>query len=357
MSMPAGLSNPEVAASLEDWVDVLSSEESPNTPNEPESTPELDAKSAEDNEEVEPDEADGEEPIAALQDGEEPTEDEGAEDGDAISSLGALAEYFEVEEDQVLDNLEVEGADGTSIPIGQALQSWRDGEGLLESRRAALETDYQGRIESVNLQADKGMAEIQTLAVALANHLRDEYSDEKLQHARMEDPDQYANLIDKRMEIMRVIEGAANSYETNAKQRESQSQGDMRQLMQTENAALMAKKPEWQDRTVRNQDMIAGQRLLLQIGFDQSEIDQVVDHKILILTDLAVKGARLSKGASGKNLDALRKKGLKKPSLGLRTKSRRDPENPTTKARDQARARLGQSGSIRDAARLVEDLI
>ena len=103
--------------------------------------------------------------------------------------------------------------------------------------------------------------------------------------------------------------------------------------------------------------MANGQRLLLSIGFTQEDIDSVVDHRVLLLTDLAVKGLSISKSVAEKSVDELRKRGLKKPSVGLRTKSRKDPENQTNKAKATARAKFAKSGSVSDAARLIEDLI
>lgn len=364
MSMPAGLPNSEVQANLEAWLDNVDLDGSENT-EDPERTPDAEDNPAELKGEDDPellddpteDPEEGEEEVQDPLAAEAETEEGETEEGENISSLAALAEYFEVEEDDVLSNLEVEDPFGNAIPIGEALNSWRETEGMLEHRRAELENRYAAQVEQQNTEIEKNLAELHTLSRALIEHIKGDYSDERMQRVRMEDPDGYADMLDRRNAMLNVIDNASKTYQMNAELLQKQSQQDMDKLLREENATLLRKKPEWADPKVRQNDMIAGQRLLQSLGWSQEDIDSVVDHRILILTDLAVKGARLSKDASKKNVEELRKRGLKKPSIGLRTKSRKDPENPANKARAQARAKLRKSGDARDAARLVEDLI
>lgn len=365
MSMPAGLPQNEVQASLEAWVDNVDLDSPSDSNSDPERTPEEAANVAESEDELELEDPTLEEPgdddelLAADADGEEleAEADGGEAEADGISTLGAIADYFEVEESEVLENLTVADPYGGQVSIGEALESWRNSEGLLDQRRSQLESEFQTRSEELNSETDKNITQLQALASGLIEIMKSEYNDDVLGRARLEDPDKYTELFERRAQMMNLIENSAHAYEMNAKFREGQSQKDISELLQKENATLLEKKPEWKDSKVRQNDLLAGQRLLMSLGFTQEDLDSVVDHRILILTDLAVKGARLAKDASSKNVEELRKKGLKKPSLGLRTKARKDPENPNTKAKAQARAKLRKTGDVKDAARLAETLI
>ena len=354
MSMPAGLSNSEVHASIESWL----TEDTPVEAEAEEVLEEAQAEATPDEEVVSEEGGDEDEPLAAESNEEDETEvDDSSEGEEVIDSVLALAEHFGVEESEVLENLEVENPFGQKVSIGEALNNWRETEGFLKQRQDQLEQSFNEKMDEANVSVDKHLTQLQVLATSLADHIKSEYSEEVLRDARFQDPDKYVELVDKRNNLMKLIEQSADAYELHATAKQKQSDQDIQNLIQKEHQVLLEKKPEWMDNGKRSSDLANGQRLLLSIGFTQEDIDSVVDHRVLLLTDLAVKGSSISKSVSEKSVDELRKRGLKKPSIGLRTKSRKDPENQTNKAKAKARAKFAKSGSVSDAARLIEDLI
>lgn len=357
MARPAGVSDHEATASIEDWLDKTEFADEPSRETDPKPTDEIKPKEPEEKPEEGP--VEGEEELDKLAAGDTDDKDKKKpEEGDPlINSLEGIAEYFEVKPEEVLDNLLVKRDDGSEIPVGEALTSWRESEGLLREQRGQLESEYVKLSEANTLETQKQLAKLHAITKGMVQELQSEYSDEKLQAARLEDPDQYVKLFERRNELGRLITESANAFDSYGKQTEAENASRMQNTMAEENSKLLEAKPEWKVQAVRDEAMVAGQRLLMDIGFTAKEIDSVLDHKILLLVDMAVRGNRISKEAGEKNVDDLRKRGLKRPSIGLRPKSRKDAEDPATGERDKAREQLHRTGDENLAARLIEDLL
>lgn len=294
----------------------------------------------------------------------QPTEEQPAEEQEgepeevAIDSLEAIASYFQVEPTEVLSNIEVEAPDGTKVPIGVALEQWRDAEALVSHRRSELEAEHAKRMQDADLAEQRQLAQLHAATKGMVATLNEEYSDEKIARIRREDPERYVEMIDRKRALLGQIERAVEFFEDHSRRAQAQSEQDIQKLLASENEKLIKARPEWADRKVRSQALVAGQKLLRDMGWSQQEIDSVMDHRVLLLVDLAVKGKRATQVPAQKSVEELRKRGLKRPTVGLNGQPRRDTEGPNQmKARAQARAVLKKSGDVRDAARLIEDLL
>lgn len=385
MSMPSGLSEREAATEIERFLDTaLETDSDPGTlPHEkpaagvkpaaakPNSKPTdatlrprsaaapAEEDSAAGDEQETADDAAADDELEAAGEGEGEGDGQAAGEEPVIDSVEAIAEYFEVEPAAVYEAIEVEAPDGSKMPLAQALEAWRESESLLTHRRAEMEAEHAKIVEETNTAQERQLAQLYAATKNMVNVLREEYSDEKLQQARHEDADRYLALVERKAKIQAEIEGALRQFDEHSTKRQTQASEDVRKVLTQENEKLLKAKPEWRDPKLRRQALIAGQKLLADIGYTQQEIDSVMDHRILLIVDLAVKGKRLTAAPAAKAVTELRKSGLKRPALGLRGQARRDTEGPTsqTKARAQARASLKKSGDLRTAARLIEDMI
>lgn len=275
-----------------------------------------------------------------------------------ITTLEAIANHFEVETEDVLDLLEVEGLDGTPIPIGQALDSWRAGENTLATRRTELETEFSSARAEYDEQATGAVKQLHTMTQGMITKMKDQYNPERLASLRENDPDRYLQVMEERHELEAMINGAIHGIGQVADQHQKSSAQDMKQLLRDEGVKLLRAKPEWRDPKVYQDFMDKGTEYLLNdIGFTTEEIDNLNDHRIILVLEDAVRGRAILKGSNSKNIDVLRKKGLKRPGIGLKGQTRRDPENPQTKSRDEARAKLKRTGGAKDAAALIEGLL
>lgn len=309
-----------------------------DTDDEPEDTDDLDTDDA-------TDDASG---------GDEGDEGDGTEDPD-ITTLAALGEFFEVPEADILQNLEVASPSGELVSIGDALDSWRESENIFEARATTLEAEHRSLVEETQETSNKHLQQLSTLTQGLITRITQEFASDRLAAVRMEDPEKYADLIDAKTSAEKLINDSIAAMDQEAGRRQQHSEQDMNKIMTQQNELLLKARPEWRNPDVRRKAYSAQQRYLLEMNWSQEDIDSISDHRLLLLVDDAVAGSQVRKGSDGKTVDRLRKRGLKKPTTGLKARSRRDPDNPKNRARQTAYARLKKTGDARDAVGFFMD--
>jgi hypothetical protein len=324
-------------------------------------TTEPEDNSPEDNEEVDPDEDEldedelEDEDIPTAADAEADAEGEADPDAPDVSTLDSLADFFEVEPEEVLQNLEVEGLEGEMVSIGDALDGWRESERIFEDRATSLEADHRTLLSSTQEASNQHLQRVAILTKSLIDRIQVEYSGERMAAARMENPEHYADLVDGKNAAEKLINDSIGVMDQEGDKREAQSSADLHKIMAKQNDLLLKARPEWKNPDTLNSALKAGTKYMLGNGWAQSDIDSIQDHRVLLMVDDAVKGARLRRGSDGKLVDKLRRRGLKQPTKGLKARSRRDQPNPKNRARDKAYARLEESGDAKDAVDLFLD--
>lgn len=358
MSLDGGRSQGAVVAALEDWLDSSGEMDDLIDGEMSQETDETEGNPTEDEEETDSsdDEVEDTDDSADDDTDEELEGDEDAED-DGISSLEAIAEYFEVEPDEVLENLQVEAGDGSQVSIREALQRWHEAEDGFESRVISMQEEFTKARNQVEQQATEAAQRLGQLTVAMVQRMKRDYSDDRMRQIREEDPDRYIQMIEERQALEADIEKAINAVGEVADRQQAQSQEEIRSLLQREHAALLKAKPAYRDKKVYSKAMREGVEYLKSIGFEDQDINSIMDHRMLLVISDAVEASKLRKSTDSKRIEALQRKGLKKPAPGLRRQSRSGVENPNRKAKAAARAKLRKSGDVRDAAALMEDFI
>ena len=93
---------------------------------------------------------------------------------------------------------------------------------------------------------------------------------------------------------------------------------------------------------------------LLSRGFSREELDNLIDHRMVLVVHDAVQFRKL-----GKNQGDVRKqlKKLKGKTKTLPSGARREKQAAATQRRSKAWARLQRSGSVDDAASVIEGLL
>lgn len=351
MAMPSDLSIEEGAKAFLDLLDEPETEDIAAQKPDPDPTPEDEPNDPEPNEDLDLQASDDTDDSNSGDEEKEPEEE------DLISTLDQLAEQLDVKPEEFMANIEVEAPDGEKVSLGEALESWSIAENTLRERGQALDNQFDTLKAKHNSQVNEKLASLEKLTGLLVSELNQQYTTERLQELKLEDPDAYLAAVDRKRKVQQLADGTIAALEQEATFQTNQSDEDMTKVLARENTQLLKKKPEWQDKKIRGQAMMAGEKLLRSIGFSTNEIDGVTDHKLLVLVDYAVKGARLEKGTDSKKIEALRKRGLKRPSMGLRSRERRDAENPKHKDRQETRSRLKRYGDPVDAAKLFEEFI
>jgi hypothetical protein len=132
-----------------------------------------------------------------------------------------------------------------------------------------------------------------------------------------------------------------------AKNQSEQAQ-QMRAFLQTQQDELLAKLPEWKDEAKAKTERAAIKDYLKTQGLEEAQIDNISDHRVVILS----RKAMLYDQMMAKAKAAAQKVG----NLPQKVERPGGGETHATDGRTQAMKQLARSGSLRDAARVLENL-
>jgi len=134
-----------------------------------------------------------------------------------------------------------------------------------------------------------------------------------------------------------------------------QSQAEQKQqfesFLQDQQTKLVAKMPEFNDPQKASQLKASMKNTLTNYGFNNQEIAQVYDHRIVMLVNDAMKYRNMQSSKPG-----LAKKILK-PGKVLSSGVKQNQSDVSLKAKREKLSRLKKSGSVKDAASIFLDMI
>jgi len=281
---------------------------------------------------------------------EEPTEEEGELEAEAEETVED--DYEIVDEEDLKYTVKVDGeeleVDIDELRNGyqrqadytrksQALAEQRKEIETIQSERMQLEQERQMYANGLQMLQEQQKAKLQEFDSVDWNNLKEE--------------DPYAYML-KKDEFRDAQERIANAEEQQyyIQQEQEQAHNSMRtQLVQQEYARLAEALPEWtsKDSTIK-EDI---RKYAGEAGFLPQEVDQLVDHRSVLVLKKAMEYDRLTKKVAPK------KKAVKKvPKV---QKSGRG--KPKSEAADEAvrkkRTRLRKSGKQEDAASIFYDML
>lgn len=123
----------------------------------------------------------------------------------------------------------------------------------------------------------------------------------------------------------------------------------MQTVLSTEQQALLDSLPEWKNEAKANEEKAAIRDYMLAQGFDKASLDNLMDHRAVILSRKAMLYDKTMAKAS-----AAAKKVAEVPQKVLKPGS---GEKPDTSSNKQNMERLKKSGSVMDAANVFKGLI
>jgi hypothetical protein len=316
-----------------------------------------------------PEDEEGEEPIAAKEEGEEGEEGEekdpegeekdpeSAEVGDEeVRTMSDLAKMFEVDEKELLNHLEVEGPNGVSVPLAKALDTYKNSTVIQKSHDelAAERTTLQAEAAQLRVTTDATVKEMAIQTQVLLDVTQQEFSDINWKTLEVEDPQQFLIMKSKQQERGQLIQRAIEKMRGLEHQRAGEAQAVNLETRQKEMVTLHTKKPEWKDAAVAQTAMSDTQSFLSESGFSQEEINGITDHRYLLVAYEASQYRKL-KNQTPKKIDKLRS--LPKPKHVLRSSARKGSGEVARKQSQKNLDRLKATGDERDAARLFEEMI
>ena len=279
-----------------------------------------------------------------------------------IDSLSKLAEYMEVD---------VSDLYGVEIPLGMM----EDGKGATttlgdlkdgavtsaiaqkarqeaEEMRAALEQEQA----ALNEQFEAHNAQLQSYLQQAHQTLTRDFNNVNWQQLEQEDPGRYAAMrqqyAERNAELQGAWQNAQQEYAQYTAQMQQSHEQRLAKHLEAEQAALLAKVPEWQDVKVREAETGKLRNYLQETGFTADEVDRAYDHKMLVLARKAMAYDEMSNKA-----DVAKKKVAKLGKKVLKSGTRQSKGDQQVDRTKQLRAKLRKSGRMDDAVDVISGLI
>jgi hypothetical protein len=182
--------------------------------------------------------------------------------------------------------------------------------------------------------------------------INDEFKDIDWGMLEREDPTRYLIMKQRQQELHGKVAGAVDRLKQLEASRAQQLAQVTSGTREQEMAALHQKMPEWQDQAQASQAINEIQNFLVASGFTQDEMNQLQDHRFLLVAYQAAKFHQLQNQAP-KTIEKLRR--LPSTRGALKAGARREGDrNAAQKLHSQRVNSLKESGSDRDAAALIE---
>lgn len=177
-----------------------------------------------------------------------------------------------------------------------------------------------------------------------------EFADIDWKRLKEDDPLEYVTKRDEFRDAQARIQQAERLRQQSVREQEEQNQALIKQHVAEEMKLMTEKMPEWGDSEKRGKLVTDIRNYAESVGFQEEEINNLIDHRSLQVLIKAMKYDALEGGNIAK------KKLKNKPKL-IRPGNSRTQEADDRKRKAAKFNRLKESGSAKDAAALIEDLM
>ena len=288
-------------------------------------------------EEVEEEAPESEEEGQAEEETEEEVEEEELEivaEEDLKYTIKVDGEEYEVGIDELKSGYQRQ-ADYTRK--SQALAEQRKGTEAIQSERQQLEQERQMYANGLQMLQEQQTAKLQ------------DFDKVDWETMKEEDPYQYMLKKDEYRDAQERVNNAAQQQALIQQEQQSAAQQVRGQFVQQEYARLVAALPEWNDKESTIKKDV--QEYAVSVGFRPDEINQLADHRSVLVIKKAMEFDKLTKKVAPK------KKAVKKVPKVQKSGRGNSKEDAATEATNKKRARLRKSGKQDDAASLFFDML
>ena len=292
----------------------------------------------------------------------ENTEEEAPEEGQAEEEVeeevSAESEESEEEELEIVAEEDLKytiKVDGKEYEVGiDELKSGYQRQADYTRKSQAL---AQQRKETENIQSERQRLEQERQMYANGLQMLQEQQTAKLQDfdkvdwetMKEEDPYQYMLKKDEYRDAQERVDNAAQQQVLIQQEQQAAAQQARGQFVQQEYARLVAALPEWNDKDSTIKKDI--QEYATSVGFRPEEINQLADHRSVLVIKKAMEFDKLTKKVAPK------KKAVKKVPKVQKAGRGTSKEETAAEALKAKRTRLRKSGKQKDAASLFYDML
>lgn len=331
----------ESALAVEDGEEPLEDNAAGESPDEEEQ----DASREEDDEEPEEDEGD-EESDDDQEDQEDDEDDEEEDEGDDEKPGQELDP-----ETKVKVKVDGEEAEVTLKELQSGYSRTQDytrkTQAAAEERRQLEEKEEQ--VLQQQLEWGNALSQLNTrLQAGLSGRTEEDW-----QRLRQEDEVAYYEERDKERQTQERMQAIQQEQQRVQQEYQQRQQKQMERTVREEKEKLMAALPDWQDEEVARKDYTQMTKYSQEVGFTEQELGNMVDHRaIRVLRDAAKYRALQEKKADPANKAKVKKKQAK--SLKAGTPSNEAPSK--AKAR-KSKQRLAKTKTVKAAVPYFEQLL
>ena len=203
---------------------------------------------------------------------------------------------------------------------------------------------FQSESEKQRQDYSTKLNELNQLMSLAQQQLNEETQNVDLEKLYEEDPTEAARIEHRLRRKQEKLNLAMEKTQS-----EQKAQFDM--FLKDQQSKLMAKMPEFNDPTKASQLKSSMKNTLNSYGFNDQEVAQVYDHRIVMLVNDAMKYRNMQKARPN-----LAKK-ISKPGKVFSSGVKQGKDDISLKARKEKLSRLKKSGSIKDAQSIFLDMI
>ena len=219
----------------------------------------------------------------------------------------------------------------------QALAEQRKGTEKIQSERMQLEQERQMYANGLQMLQEQQSAKLQ------------DFDSVDWETLKQEDPYAYMIKKDEYRDAQERVSNAAQQQALIQQEQHTAAQQVRGQFVQQEYARLVAALPEWNDKDSTIKKDI--QEYATSVGFRPEEINQLADHRSVLVIKKAMEFDKLTKKVAPK------KKAVKKVPKVQKAGRGKSKEDTATEELKKKRTRLRKSGKQQDAASLFYDML
>ena len=280
------------------------------------------------------------------------SEEEGQAEEETEEEVAEEEEYDVVAEEDLKYTIKV---DGEELEVGidelkngyqrqadytrksQALAEQRKETEGIQSERMQLEQERQMYANGLQMLQEQQSAKL------------NDFSNVDWETLKQEDPYQYMIKKDELRDAQEKVQNVAQQQQHIQQEQMQQQQAAKSEFVRTEYARLIEALPEWEDKQSTIKTDIRD--YASSIGFRPEEINQLADHRSVLVIKKAMEFDKLTKKVAPK------KKAVKKVPKVQKSGRGNSNEDAATEATKKKRARLRKSGKQDDAASLFFDML
>ena len=309
---------------------------------------------------AEPEDQPVDQPEQAAEQKDTPKETEEPDEGEVveIGTLHELAEHIGVDVGDLYNiRVPITGSDGikSEISLGEWKDAYQGTDKLTKAQKELVE--QRDRWETERQQAaariEQSLKTAESLTQAAEKQLMADIAGIDWNSLRDADPAEYAARRQELLERQRLLEEAkgrvSQEIQREHAERQTQQNAQWQQILLQEQKALAEALPEWRDEGKAKAEKAALSEYLQGAGFKADEIENIADHRAVILARKAMLYDQVVKQS-----DAAKKRVVKlgKKVLSPGVKQTRNEQKADTLSKQ--RATLRKSGNVNDAAALIE---